>query len=400
MSSDNIIVESIRPDTPSKEPYCSISFLDSSTFPELSIYEIMAFRIYGAYTNTEDATAHIQTIRDKENTNDIFIANMGKIHNWNDIQSVDDVIYGVKKLDDMEKKKKESDNTKKIVTKQYQTELDNYREQFDQNKRKKLDRQKILRDVFHKKGIMTNLEIKEFEEKSKLYTPVGNDSKPLNELDKEAELCKTTDYLTVFDNNLYNYGIISIYTPKTLKGLERPIFKVRCLVQEKDINKPVLVFKKLNKLNKSERKLEKYNFVFRVGYWTPYCPSITDTTISELRLNYMMKYHLDNIKKDQERINNEIKEAKLSQQTKNEKLKRKYKKKAKKSESTQQNDGNDTSNIGPSSNPEDEFYKDIGTNEDKKYIEDIAEYLNEPELLDKFKAKETIEKQYDLQKKN
>lgn len=393
-SPTNIIINKLKNDVPIKQSHFTISFLDSNTYPELTNYNILSFKVYNAYTDSTEAQSDAKNIRENITNHDIFVGKIGCIHNWNDVQTVDDVIYGVEKLDAMEKKKKENDNTKKIVTEQYKTELNNFRSQFDinaNNKKKVIDRQNILRSILHDRGTMTNSEIENYNKIAESYNLATESSKPTSELDEEAKKYSDTDYLDVFENPTYNFGIISIYTPKILKGLTQPVFKIRGLYQERDPNNPTLTQKKLDIINDKDGELKRFNFIFQVGYWTPHCFETKDDAIlSETRLNYLMKFHLDQIKKDQERINNEIEQAKNNSKKASKKLRKKDKKNTTTIDDTPKT----------STPVEDEIFKDIGTEEDKQIIDEIAEYLKEPELLDKFKAKEVTEQTYDITKKN
>ena len=230
---------------------------------------------------------------------------------------------------------------------------------------------KRVQKKLYEKGLITQKEYEMIQEEKKPVKEIKEMISNLEKIKDEIEECYKTDYLDENNPVGLKYGCVSIYSPKYVKGLKLLCFKIRGLFQTMpELDKRI---KKLENLYPNDRI-----YKFEVGKWCPYSENDTvDNLLLLKQLNYSMKCYLENLEHEKEEFEKRKKslQQKTDQESKLVNAKNKKDKKKSKKKSNEQNKvNNDLVNTIPSA----------GENEDDKAIQKIINYLEDPELKNKF----------------
>ena len=285
------IVETISDDAPyGYVNWFIISFLTPQKLEDLRPFDVKGFKIHNGFSSYDTVEAGAKKIKQKYPNHDVFVAEMGKIYSWDDVSKTDAVHYDDSKLTSMEKSRREDMDTIKLLTKQKMIDM---KEPIRRDSQKSTAlRQRFLQKL-HAKGKISKLEMDNILMRESNENKQKCDSDALKILNEKAKEC-VEDYLTENDPTGLKYGCISIYSPKTIKGLSHLCFKVRGLSES------------LNQIQKRVRHLTQVYpddkiYLFEVGKWSAFSES-DDSDHEELnqQLNYCMKHYLENLKKETE----------------------------------------------------------------------------------------------------
>jgi len=347
------IIDKIGEDAPFGDiNWCSISFLNPQKIEKINYLDMKGFKIYNGYNNFESATNDVNRIKSIKKDFDIYVANIGKLYAWDDATKAEQIEYEDDKLNELEKTRKENIDKVKLMSEQFKNEFKKHNEDFNAERKKKQIEK--LRNKLLSKGLITKKEMEIIDEEMKACEINQKKITDNPSLINEVEECWKTDYLDESVESAFKYGCISIYSSKYIAGLKDTCFKIRGLFETMpEVEKRI---KKLKQLNPDDRI-----YTFMVGKWCPY----TELDIEEDKqlkfLNFIMKNHLDNI--DVEKKEFEKRKEIMQKQTP---------KKPKKEKNKTKNIP-EVPNI-PTMKPE-----------DNDNIEKIYNFLDDPELTNKFK---------------
>lgn len=243
----------------------------------LQALDIAGFRVYGGYMDKEAAMDDSATIKSNLTvSHDVFLGKTGKVHPWNDLESVETIVYDNKKMNDLEKTRREKDDKMRLLKRQMENEAPS----------KPTERPSAtmarLRRKLHEKGMIdaSALQI--------TRTRPGS-TVDLSQHQTEIEECYQTDHLDSVPCRGLEWGLISFYSPRHIVGLESFCYKIRGLFEtQQDAMKRK---KKLEEMHPSERI-----YLFPLGTWCPYTDDyLMDGETQLKRLNFMMKDHIDSI---------------------------------------------------------------------------------------------------------
>lgn len=354
MSKKYKIIKTIIDDAPFGDiNWCTISFLTSYKVDKTKNFDVRGFKIHTGQNTFELAREDGQRIKKIKKEYDIYIAQMGKIYAWDDVTKVDEIEYDDEKLNELEKSRRENVDKIKLVNEQYANE---YKKVNIVNDRKEKQLKRMQKKLYEK-GLITKKELDMIQE-NVLNKKNNNNIDYINEIRNDVEECWKVDYLDENDDISLKYGCISIYSPKYIGGLTTFCFKIRGLFQtEKGLEDRMRELKELYPDDRIYR--------FDVGKWCAY----SDEDINEIDklkyLNYSMKIYLDSLVKEKEEFDKRKEDLQKTaeNQSKLTKINNLKNKKQKRKENKIQS------------------FND----EDNKYIQNIIDFLYDPELHNKFK---------------
>lgn len=278
-------VSEIKNDAPySNIKYISMSFLTPNKIKGAENFNTYGFKIFDGYVNENDASNDVEIIKKSNKYNDIFVADVGKIYAWDDIDSAYSIRYDDPRMDELEKKRRENQDksqmlmeqtyNEKIIPKKNNRNMNNYRE--------------ILRKKYNSKQKTKNVPSQTTES---IKQDVMDDNYKL--IEEEYK----NDHLSEYNGSGFKYGCMSVYIPETMdvpgkiKGLKKMIFKIRGIEETiDDINERV------NRLKKISPRDNIY--VFEIGKWIPLNFVNMNSERQLMELNYIMKKNIDNIEKE------------------------------------------------------------------------------------------------------
>lgn len=376
------IIKSIEDDAPSGDiNWCTISFLTPQKNDATKYLDVKAFKVYNGYNVAELAHSDAQKIKKINKNHDVFISQLGKLYEWDNATKCDSVEYDDKKLNDLEKTRRENIDKIKLMSEEVKNEHKTIYENVNSvriNTQKKRIQKKL-----YDKGLITKREYDIIHEENKTVNEIKEMAVQLDKMNKEIELCYQTDYLDVDDPTGLKYGCASIFMPNHIKGLKILCFKIRGLFQ---------TTAELDKRIKKLRNITPYDriYTFEVGKWSAFSEKDdVPHTVLLKQLNYYMKCYLDNIEHEKEEFDKrkESLQARTEEESKiikakNRQEKRKEKRKEKRSQKNPPDTSTKTSattNSAPS----------LGNVDDDIAIQKILNYIDEPGLKNKFAADKT-----------
>lgn len=353
------IISSIENDAPfGAVNWCTISFLSPQDIEETDSLEVKGIKVHNGYTAMELATDDAKKIKANNKHHNVFLAELGKLHAWDDVSKADVIEYDNKKLNDLEKTRREQADKIKLMNEQLKNEHRASSADSAVRKEKCYDR---LRKKLYDRGLITKKELEMIEEEPK----ISEKKHELNDSLKQAIDECTTDYLDENTPVALKYGCISIYSPKHIKGLKTLSFKIRGIFQtEKQLIKRT---DQLQKLYPNDRI-----YHFEVGKWCAFSESShqdSDPNILLKQLNYSMKCYLNLIEHEGEEFEKR-KEALKSKTEQESKAKLRNNRDSRKTAKPEPAEKSDAS---LQNNPEDEAN-----------IQKLMNFLDEPELRNKF----------------
>lgn len=271
----------------------TISFLTPEKLDKTKDLNIYGFKLHNGYTSMETAESEANQIESKNDKHDVYIGEMGKLHSWDDATKTDSLHYKNKKLNDLEKTRREHIAKAKLMSEQFKTDMKKSNPTQDR-KQAQIDR---MKKKLYEKGLVTQKDLDLINEQQ---NPKINETK-LKIINKEMDEAYLTDYLDENESVGFKYGCITIYSSNYVKGLTITCFKIRGLFETlEDANDRV---NRIKKVHPNDRC-----WIFEVGKWNVYsCTDGEDNETQLKKLNYAMKCHLDNLVVEDEKFNERVK---------------------------------------------------------------------------------------------
>ena len=384
------VIDNIVDDAPFQNiNWCTMSFLTPQKVDKTKYMDIRGFKIHNGFNTPDMADSDAKAMQARQPNHDVYIAGIGKLYGWDDATKADNIQYSDKKLNDLEKSRRENVDKIKLMCEQYKNETNMGITLNDADKRKEKIENRLRKKMLDE-GIISQTE----------YNLLKDDSRPANSTKKEIEarelmnreinLC-TDDYL---DENLpcaFKFGCVTFFSPTHIKGLTTFCFKIRGLFEDEQSLRL--------RVDELKRKYPHDRIhIFEVGKWTPYTDANQfdgNKLLSEL--NYAMKCHNENMEKEKDEFDarkNELQKRNEQQASTTKKLtnaQKKREKRAKKAEQAQAPGTVTTTSAVPELMPEesnvstvDESAPIIGNEIDADRIKMIFNYLNDDDLKNKF----------------
>ncbi len=383
------IIRTIEDDAPCGNiNYCTISFLTPQKIEKINFLGIKGFKVHNGYNNDQIAHDDAKKLKDKNKSHDIYVSQLGKLYAWDDATKTDSIEYDDDKLNDLEKNRRENIDKIKLLSEQFKNEHKTIYSNVDPKQMN--ETRTKMREKFHKKGIITRQELEELTEANKAASNKKTNIEAMEKIKEEINECFATDYLDENDPVGLKYGCITVYSPSKIGGLKTLCFKIRGLYQTP------------SELNRRVRRLQTLYpndciYKFEIGKWTPYSDDITMDHLDMLKeLNYCMKCHLDNLEHEREefvkrkdKLKTETEQASKMLKSKN----RREKIKEKRNEKRQRAQANKISNpdapkeetiTANGMNMVSDSVTSFGNAEDDQAIQNIINFLDDPELRGKF----------------
>ncbi|QGR53911.1 hypothetical protein [Moumouvirus maliensis] len=383
------IIPTIEEDAPFGDiTALTLSFFSSDRVDKTKCLNIKAFKVHNGYSNVELANEDAKNIKKNKQEHDVYVSLMGKLYPWDDATKSDAIEYDNEKLNELERTRKENIDKIKLMNQQFKNE---YKTIYANDNVEKLKAQKKrLREKLYEKGKITKQEYDMLMEEDKTVNEVKDQITEIDKLENEINEANKHDYLDENPSVGLKFGCMSLYSPKNIKNINGLYFKIRGLFQTPEqLNKRVKFLKKMYPHDKI--------FLFEVGKWSPLKETDINDNVLLKRLNYCMKCYLENLDKEKEEF--EKRKQKLQEETETEsnlvklknrqerrRAKREEAKKARGNKTTQTTDVQSTTSntsVDKSSEPS-TTPKFIGTEQDNVAIQSIYDYLNEPELTERF----------------
>ena len=358
------IMTSIQDDAPFDNiNWYTISFLTPKKLDRTKYLDVLGLKIHNGYNTGEMAEIDVKNIKTINKNHDVYVSASGKIYAWDDATKTDSIEYDDKKLNDLEKTRRENIDKVKLMQDQLKHE---YRDIYANSANDKMaeQRKRMQKKLYHK-GLITKKEYDMIVESDKTAKEVKEEVAELDRIKKEMDECSNIDYLDENPPTALKYGCFTLYSPKHIKGLKTLCFKVRGLFQTVDeCDKQI---SRLRDLYPNDR-ISK----FEIGKWCVFSENDNIPPEELLKqLNYAMKCHLENMEKEKSEfekrrdsmINKNKEQAEITK-----KINRKQKKRANKK-------------ICPSAETNTSTF---GNEADDQAIQKMIDYLDDPETKDKF----------------
>lgn len=389
------IISTIVDDAPYGDiNWCTISFLSPEKVDDTSFMNIMGFKVHNGFNTFELAKNDAKERKIKDARYDVYPSQLGKLYPWDDATKTDEIEYDDAKLNELDRTRRENIDKIKLIKEQFKNE---YKTLYANTNLERMEQQrKRLRTKLYDKGLITKDEYENMEDlnSDSINRDSEAETKKIEKMNNELDECFKTDYLDENPLTGLKFGCISIFTPKNTGGLKSVLFKIRGLFEtHKDMEKRI---KKLAVTHPHDRI-----YRFEIGKWCPYTDD--DSMNPQLllkQLNYAMKCYLDNSAKEKENFDKRIKtlQERTEQESKiikenNRKLKRKERRDKKKNKEVaageKQTEPTKTDPVriestGNDANSDVFSQLPVGNPEDHDAIQNIINFLDDPELRGKF----------------
>jgi hypothetical protein len=388
------IIQTIEDDAPCGDiNWCTISFLTPDKIDKLKFMEIRGFKVHNGYNTLELANGDAKKIKEKNKNHDVYVAQLGKLYAWDDATKTDSIEYDDEKLNDLERNRRENIDKIKLLSEQFKNEHKNLHSNINEEK-SNATRKKMI-EKLHQKGKITQKEMESLMDSNEGSSKKSEDINTIEKIRGEIDECYRTDYLDENDPIGLKFGCVTIFSPKRIGGLKTLCLKIRGLYQT------------TNELNRRVRKLQNLYpndriHKFEIGKWCSYTDNdnINPTEVLK-QLNYCMKCHIDNLEHEKEEFDK--RKEKLQAQTEQEsKIIREKNRKEKRREKLRERKRNKLNNSQPNNsqpnnsqpnnsqpnNVKSESITSFGNKEDESAIQNIIDYLDDPELRNKFAVSE------------
>lgn len=343
--------------------YCTISFLTPTKVEKTKYLDILGFKIHDGYNSYECCDQDAVKIKDKNKNHDVYIMEMGKVYAWDDATKSDSLQYDDKKLNDLEKTRRENVDKIKLMSEQNKN---NYTPMPTKKKNRQEDMARRLQKQLYDKGKITKYEWEMINETNKPVKLIKEEAAARQEMDKQMADTDKVDYLDENDSVGLKFGCVTIYSPNKIKGLGQMCIKVRGLFET--LEEAQERCRKLHTTHKNDQI-----HIFEVGKWCAYVeePNVAHKTQLS-RLNFAMKCYLDNLEIEMSEFEKR-KEALISKNEKetNDNKEKTFVEKKKK--------GGAKKVPAKTEAPKNSFTS-IGDKEDDTNIQSLMEYLEDPEL--------------------
>ena len=384
------IITSLEDDAPyGHVHWCSLSFNTPQKLDSLKFIDVKGFRVYNGYATSELAVTDSKKLKEKHENHDVYLSQLGKIYAWDDVTKSDSIEYDNQKLNELEKSRKESFDKIKLMSEQFKNEYNQV-----QSSNSRLDAQKKrLQDKLYSKGMISKQEFEMMnEEKNDAKNLVGID---MDKINAEIDEAYKTDYLDECEPTGLKFGCVTFYSPRHIGGLCTLCFKVRGL------------FETVGQLTKRVNQIKKIYpddriYTFEIGKWCSFAEKDGIEEIVQLKqLNYSMKCYLENVDIEKEEFDKRTKDLqeRAEQESNLKKTNiRKERRAAKQKARRNKNKFNQGTLESVTANESDvapvpENVSVFGDAEDDAVIQKIMDYIDDPELRNKYAAnKDNLEK--------
>src|ERR1700747_737953 len=288
------IIETIKDDPEYKNQlWITMAFLSPDKIDKTKFLDVRGFKIFSCYASYESAEAHANEL-EKTNTNhDIYIGQMGKLLSWDDLQKASNIQHKDKKLNELDRTYRENADKAKLYNEQVK---DDQKMKINANiNQKKVQTVSRLRKQLLKSGQISRTEYEELKRQEKLTSINEHRSNVEDEIvrmNEEMKQCADVDYLDETSSN-YKYGIVSFYTKARIVNLKEMCFKVRGMFNDQES-----LMKRVTKLQKENE--HDQIIIYEVGKWCGQSDTVTDNALLNVKLNYLMKMYLDDLKLSKE----------------------------------------------------------------------------------------------------
>lgn len=374
------IIKTIEDDAPfGNINWCTISFLTPQNIDNLKYIDVKGFKIHNGYNTSELASDDAKKIKEHDKNHDVYLSQIGKIYSWDDATKTDCIEYDDEKLNNLEKTRRENIDKIKLMSEQFKNERKTIYATASANtdaEKAELTR-KRLQEKLYADGKITLKELEMIRETNKPCKDVKQMAESLEKIKTEMEECFQTDYLAENNPVPLKFGCISIYSPKKIGGLKTLCFKIRGL------------FQSMPELDKRIKKLESIYphdrlYRFEIGKWTPFSENDDIHPLNLLKqLNYSMKHYLENLTNEESEF--EKRKENLQSQTEQESKIIKANNRREKRNGKRSNAKSKVS--VPVSKPAE--IESFGDQQNKESIQNILDYLDDPELRNKYPASST-----------
>lgn len=362
MTDSNLrVITDITPDPPrGSVNWCTISFLTPQKIESLANIQVTAFKLHNGYNTEEIARQDADEIRNSDDRYDVFVLQLGKIYPWDDSTRTESVDYKDKKLTTMDEKRRENADKARLISQQFANELTI---DTNTNNRSKAIRERLRKKLYQQNKISkTDLDKLETARRERAKYTISP------EMWVEIEKSMDTDYLTVNPLVGLEYGLISIYSPENIGGLNVRCFKIRALCADQQ---------ELEEAKRFFTKKYPHDSIgtFKVGEWC--CVPLTNDVHEPIKqLNYSMKVYIDALEEEEVKFQERKRKAEANARnttpnttptddtTVDSKKNKRKKKRSKRKPTKKQSPPKDM----------------VGTQEDKEAIEQIFDFIHDPEL--------------------
>ncbi|CAH6420260.1 Hypothetical protein MVR_LOCUS83 [uncultured virus] len=281
------VIPNLTEDAPSGDiNWCTISFLTPQKNPKTKYLDAKGFKVHNGYTSVQMAGEDSRVLKDKCDRHDIFISQMGKIYAWDDSTRTETVEFDNEKLNELEQTRRESVDKIKLMQEQMRNEgkaiTAKRGNQVEKGRAETI--LKKLQTKLHAKGKISKQELELMQDTGAPLREIKDEAASRERVKEEmAEI--TEDYLDENPQVALKFGCISIFSPKQIGGLKTLCFKVRGLFET-----PAQLERRVRRLERLYPNDRIYRF--EVGKWCAF--SETDGIEPQLllsQLNYAMKCH-------------------------------------------------------------------------------------------------------------
>jgi hypothetical protein len=379
-----VIIDTIRPDAPHGNiNFVTLSFLTPQNVTKTKHVDIRGFKIYGGYINEDLAKAAGAKIKQENPSHNVFVAQMGELYDWDNVNNTDEMDYGDSKQNAIEKNRRADADKTRLIKQQLANDLQAQAQAKIQTDRRKQINAKLANKL-HAKGLLTRNEKEREDNRSterdaKAAQTLHEKEECIRNMDEQMEECFKTDYLDVHPHAGHQFGCISFYSPKRIGGLKQLCFKVRCLSETPErLQKRIQAFKK----STPNEPLA----IFEVGKWHPYHETQDNLTEQALKqLNYCMCHYIESIKIEAQEFEARKKAEIEKAAEKNAETKNKNEELA--SEDTNPDENTTATSASASAS---KFLATLDA-KDQAAIADLMAYLDDPELRDRTKVSGPLE---------
>lgn len=388
------IIDTIEDDAPFGDAtYYTISFLTPQKIDKIKYFKIRGIKIHNAYTTPQAAFTDAKKIKEANSKHDVYVAELGKLYGWDDATRVEEVEYDNQKLNDLEKTRRENMDKAKLMSEQFKNEFKTLHANVSDTR--KTAQLKKMQQKLYEKGLITKKEFEMMQDENKPLNEIKEEAVHREKIDQEIIEAYKTDYLDENQPVALKFACITIFSPKNIGNLKTLCFKVRGLFQT-----PAQLIKRIKKLESlyPRDQIQK----LEIGKWCGFSElnDIEDTIVLQ-QLNYAMKCHIENLEVEKEEF--EKRRKKLVETTEqeqklkkleNRKANRKEARKTKKDktqpplDTTVKTDPVPSSVAPPKSEvstpPSDTPITYIGDPGDVEKITNIFNFLDDPELRNRF----------------
>lgn len=357
--------------------WCTISFLTPQKIDKSKYLDVMGLKVHNGYNDDKIAFNDAKNIKKNKPKHDVYISQLGKIYAWDDATKTDEIEYDNQKLNDLEKSRRENMDKIRLMQENFKNEHKTIYAGSSDGRRDQT--YKKLQKKLYERGLITQKEYEMIKETDRPVKDIKAEAEQRNKMDAEMNECKT-DYLDENEPTGLKFGCLTVYSPAHIKGLKILCFKIRG------------IFQTMDDMNRRVRELEQLYpndriYRFEVGKWCAFSEKDNIEPERMLQeLNYGMKCYLDNLDHEAE----EFEKRKEGLQTKTEQeakaklmLNRREKRKEKlRKKKLEKNGEKAVEKIEAPSEPTP--VPSMGNTEDDAAIQKIMNFLDDPELKNRF----------------